>query len=115
MFLSNLKETYLTILTFIKLSNIIFCTLDDAHFVMLDNCENRKILGHNLLTATMESERHCAVFCVMQSGCTGFNILKQHIKYLCEFKSFSAPILACTHASVVNAAGITFYVKGNYQ
>ena len=110
--MKKLKEAYLIIVIVSKALNIATFHKDDGHFVTLSSCQNHKISGNNIFVRSAVSSRHCAMICLAYSGCTGFNIEKQHTDYHCEFKQFSAPILHCTDASVVSASGINFYVKG---
>ena len=110
--MKKLKEAYLIIVIVSKALNIATFQDDDGHFVTLSGCQNHKISGNNIFVTSAVSLRHCAVICLAYSGCTGFNIEKQHTNYRCEYKEFSAPILHCTDASVVSASGINFYVKG---
>ena len=110
--MKKLKEAYLIIVIVSKALNIAAFHDDDGHFVTLSNCQNHKIFGNNIFVTSAVSSRHCAMICLAYSGCTGFNIEKQHTDYRCEFKQFSSPISHCTDASVVSAPGINFYVKG---
>ena len=112
MILSQLKEVFFITAIASNALKIATSNIDDGHFVTLSNCQNHKISGNNIFLRSATSSRHCAAFCLVYSGCTGFNIEKQHADYRCEFKSFSEPISHCSDAGVVSASGINFYVKG---